>query len=82
MWQPSDLPQVYLKRAEACRIAAEKASEPEIRAAYMDVATQWEALAQSTRRENSRETEYDSTRNPSFATRIKKAGTPLGRRTR
>jgi hypothetical protein len=30
----------------------------------MDVATQWEALAQSTRRENSRETEYDSTRNP------------------
>jgi hypothetical protein len=46
MWQPSDLPQVYLKRAEACRIAAEKTSKPEIRAAYMDVATQWEALAQ------------------------------------
>jgi hypothetical protein len=37
---------VYLKRAEACRIAAEKTSKPEIRAAYMDVATQWEALAQ------------------------------------
>jgi hypothetical protein len=47
IWQPSDLPQVYLKRAEACRIAAEKTSKPEIRAAYMDVATQWEALAKA-----------------------------------
>jgi hypothetical protein len=46
MWQPSDLLQVYLKRAEACRIAAEKTNKPEIRAAYMDVAIQWEALAQ------------------------------------
>jgi hypothetical protein len=56
---------VYLKRAKACLIAAEKASEPEIRAAYMDVATQWEALAQKhAPRESPRQTEYGSTRNP------------------
>jgi hypothetical protein len=32
--------------AEACRAAAEKSDKPAIRAAYLDVAAEWERLAE------------------------------------
>jgi hypothetical protein len=45
LWQRTNS-HVYRMIAETCRAAAEKSDEPAIRAAYLDVAAEWERLAE------------------------------------
>jgi hypothetical protein len=50
MPQPSERVNSFLDRAEACRVAAEHANDPEARATYLDLATSWQTLAEQVER--------------------------------
>ena len=45
MLQPSEL-NSFLERARACRVAAERATNAEVRATYLDLADSWQTLAE------------------------------------
>jgi hypothetical protein len=50
MPQPSERINSFLERAEACRVAAEYANDPEARVTYLDLANSWQILAEQVER--------------------------------
>ena len=64
MPQSSERVNSFLKRARACRVAAEMARNAEARATYLDLADSWETLAKQVGRLDA---SYEATREAAMA---------------
>ena len=64
MPQSSERVNSFLKRAGACRVAAEMASNTEARATYLDLADSWQTLAKHVGRLDA---SYEATREAAMA---------------